>query len=84
MAKQYTRNKIRRKTRKHMRGGVDLNETIPHTDDNSHNLDMSELNLSNGSLHLSDLNTSDNSGYTTEQSIVPGHFEDLDSIPPDE
>ena len=82
MAKRYTRNKRRRKTRK-MRGGVDLNDSIPHSEDDSHYLDIDQSFQSEGSLHPSDLDVSDR-GYTTEQSIVPGDFGDLDSIPQDE
>ena len=59
MAKRYTRNKRRRKTRK-IRGGFDLNETIPHTDDDSHflNIDNDDSFQSQGSLHPSDLDIS--------------------------
>ena len=84
MAKRYTRNKRRRKTRK-IRGGFDLNETIPHTDDDSHflNIDNDDSFQSQGSLHPSDLDISqiNDSGYTTEQTASLGEAFDLDSIP---
>jgi hypothetical protein len=82
MAKRYTRNKRRRKTRK-IRGGFDLNETIPHSDDDSHYLDINESFQSQGSLHPSDLDISqiNDSGYTTEQTASLGEAFDLDSIP---
>jgi hypothetical protein len=71
-----------------MRGGVDLNETIPENE--THSLDIGELNLddvsfgSQGSLHLSDLDSQlgmNDVENTTEQDIsqienIP-HF-DLD------
>jgi hypothetical protein len=40
-------------------------DAIPHADDDVHNLDMDQSFESQGSLHLSDLDTSNTSGYTT-------------------
>ena len=87
MAKRRTRHRIQKRVRRGtMKGGMDVLNPILHNDEDSHNLDMGNDNSfqSQGSLHLSHLNTSENSGNTTEQSIVPGDFGDLDSIPPDE
>jgi hypothetical protein len=76
MAKRYTRNKRRRKTRKLMKGGIDLNDTIPHDENDSHYLDMDDSFQSNGSLHLSDLDNE--SGY---QNTLINEPMDLDAIP---
>lgn len=83
MAKRRTRHRIQKRVRRGtMKGGMDVLHPIPHNDEDSHNLDMGNDNSfqSQGSLHLSHLNTSENSGYTTEQSIVPGDFEDLANL----
>ena len=40
-------------------------DAIPHSDDDVHNLDMDQSFESQGSLHLSDLDRSNTSGYTT-------------------
>jgi hypothetical protein len=40
-------------------------DAIPHSDDDQHDLDLDQSFQSQGSLHLSDLDTSRMSGYTT-------------------
>ena len=83
MAKRRTRHRRQKRVRRRsMKGGMDELVPIQHNYEDSHNLDMGNDDSfqSQGSLHLSDLNTNNNSGYTTE----PSDFGDLDSIPPDE
>ena len=91
MAKRNTQNKrqkMYRRKRRTMKGGMDEIEDIPLSNE-SHHVDMYDLNLddsftSNGPLNLSDLgisrmsgNTDNNSSFDSNESVPLNYHDDM-------